>query len=65
MNEIPHPFVSESMTLFQALPDSVREKIMFIHFNHTNPLLRSMSPEKDSVRAKGFRVAEEGMKIAL
>lgn len=65
MNEIPHPFVSESMTLFQALPDSVKEKIMFIHFNHTNPLLRSMSPEKDSVRAKGFRVAEEGMKIAL
>ena len=65
MKEIPHPFVSESMMLFQALPDSVRAKIMFIHFNHTNPLLRSKSPEKDAVRAKGFRIAEEGMKIAL
>ena len=65
MKEIPHPFVSESMMLFQALPDSVRSKIMFIHFNHTNPLLRFKSPEKDAVRAKGFRIAEEGMKIAL
>jgi pyrroloquinoline quinone biosynthesis protein B len=65
MKEIPHPFVSESMKLFQALPDSVRAKIMFIHFNHTNPLLLFKSPEKDSVRAKGFRIAEEGMKIVL
>lgn len=65
MREVPHPFVEESMALFSGLPDSVRSRITFIHFNHTNPLLKQQSPEKEQVHSKGFRVAEEGMVIAL
>lgn len=65
MSEVPHPFVEESMNQFSTLPDSVRSKIVFIHFNHTNPLLKKDSPEKKEVKAKGFGVAEEGMVIAL
>lgn len=39
MSKIPHPFVSETMNLLADLPLSQRQKVHFIHFNHTNPLL--------------------------
>lgn len=65
MSEVPHPFVEESMSKFSALPDSVRAKIVFIHFNHTNPLLKKESTEKTKVKKVGFGVAEEGMVIEL
>ena len=38
MNQIPHPFVVESMQLFAKLSSEEKQKIHFIHFNHTNPL---------------------------
>ncbi len=65
MSEVPHPFVEESMKKFSALPDSVRSKIVFIHFNHTNPLLKKESDEKTKVKKEGFGVAEEGMIIGM
>ena len=65
MSEVPHPFVEESMQRFAALPASERSKIRFIHFNHTNPLLKKRSVEKDKVKAKGFGVTEEGMIFEL
>lgn len=65
MKEIPHPFVQESMELFSGLPLTEKEKIIFIHFNHTNPLLKKKSVEKDKVRLAGFGVSEEGMMIAM
>lgn len=65
MSEIPHPFVEESMQKFAALSEKERSKIVFIHFNHTNPLLKKTSAEKDKVKAAGFGVAEEGMIIQL
>ncbi|MEM9650113.1 MAG: MBL fold metallo-hydrolase [Bacteroidota bacterium] len=55
--EIPHPFVIESMERFDHLPSSEREKIHFIHFNHTNPLLNSKSEAYKTVTEQGFRVA--------
>lgn len=65
MKEVPHPFVEESMNLFTSLPDTVKSKITFIHFNHTNPLLKQSAEEKKEVKRKGFNVAEEGMIIDL
>lgn len=65
MSEVPHPFVEESMQLFSSLPDSTRAKIVFIHFNHTNPLIKKESKEKKKVKAAGFGVAEEGMMIEM
>jgi pyrroloquinoline quinone biosynthesis protein B len=64
MSEIPHPFVEESLTLFKDLPDSEKNKIHFIHFNHTNPLILN-STERKVVEQLGFNVAYEGMKIKL
>ena len=63
--EIPHPLVQESMQLFDALPAKEKEKIMFIHFNHTNPLLNEQSEEAKLVKSKGFRIAEMNFRIKL
>ncbi len=60
MKEIPHPFVEESMKLFDGLSATERKKIHFIHFNHTNPLLNDSSDACKQVRTAGFSVAEEG-----
>jgi len=65
ISEIPHPFVVESMELFKNLHESEKRKIIFIHFNHTNPLINPLSKEADFVRKSGFDVANFGMQIAL
>jgi len=64
MSEIPHPSVRESMQRFNQLPREERKKIVFIHFNHTNPLMNTLSPEYEEVHEKGFRVAIEGFGIS-
>jgi pyrroloquinoline quinone biosynthesis protein B len=61
MDEIPHPFVQESMQLFDGLAPAEKSKIWFIHFNHTNPLVRKESGECKEVRNKGFHVAFQGL----
>ncbi len=65
MSEIPHPFVTESMELFNQLNTENRSKIHFIHINHTNSLLRQRSTARKEVRRAGFAVAEEGQRIEL
>jgi pyrroloquinoline quinone biosynthesis protein B len=65
MSRIPHPFVSESMALFEDMSDEERSRIIFIHMNHSNPLLNPDSPEQDVVEGRGFRVATEGMRLDL
>jgi len=63
--EIPHPLVQESIQLFDSLPSKEKEKIIFIHFNHTNPLLIEKSPAAMKVKLNGFGIASEGMQIKL
>ncbi|MGQ0739815.1 MAG: MBL fold metallo-hydrolase [Bacteroidota bacterium] len=65
MSEVPHPFVEESLQRFSSLSSAERSKILFIHFNHTNPLLKKKSAEKEKLKNAGFGVAEEGMIIEL
>ncbi len=60
MAEIPHPFVRESMARFAALSIGERAKIRFIHFNHTNALLRSGSNVCREVEAAGLRASSQG-----
>ncbi len=64
MNEIPHPFIEESIELFKNLSESEKAKITFIHFNHTNPLLLN-TPERALVEQQGFNVATQGQTISL
>ena len=63
--EIPHPLVQESMKLFDSMPAKEKEKIMFIHFNHTNPLLNEESKEARLVKSKGFRIAKINLRLDL
>ena len=65
MSEIPHPFVEETIKLLEDLPAGEKAKVIFIHFNHTNPLVRKNSRERRDVLQKGFRIADEGMILDL
>ena len=65
MSQIGHPFVQESMELFADFAEEDKAKIIFIHFNHTNPLLIDGSDAQKTVRVLGFRFATEGMRLPL
>ena len=65
MSEIPHPFVTESMNLFERLDLNHKKKIYFIHFNHTNPLLIDESDEQKEVLESGFNISIQGKIISL
>jgi|TARA_B110000046_G_scaffold66133_1_gene73968 pyrroloquinoline quinone biosynthesis protein B len=57
ISEIPHPFISETMDLFSSMPLKEKNKIYFIHLNHTNPGLDNHSEQAKKIRNLGFHVA--------
>ena len=57
ISEIPHPFIIETMALFKHLPKREKEKIFFIHLNHTNPALDPNSEASRTIEKNGFRIA--------
>ena len=65
MSQIPHPFVIESMELFKDLSIAEKNKIYFIHFNHTNPLNFPTSIESNIFIKEGFSLAKQGQIIKL
>lgn len=65
MAEIPHPFVTESLARFAALPASERSKVVFTHLNHTNPAATVGSPAWRAVVDAGCSVAVEGARHDL
>lgn len=56
ISQIPHPFIIESLERFNELDATERSKIIFIHFNHTNPILDLTSKEAKNVLSKGFKI---------
>jgi pyrroloquinoline quinone biosynthesis protein B len=65
MSQIPHPFVTESMELFEGLSEVEKNKVWFIHMNHTNPLLDPNSEESKQVLRAGFNITTEGIRLPL
>jgi len=65
ISQIPHPFVVETIGLFEALSKLEKQKIYFIHFNHTNGLLNDESASYKEVLKKGFHVAQFNQKLKL
>lgn len=65
MSEIPHPFVVESIEALTGLSREERSRVFFIHFNHSNPLLRPQSDASRGVHAAGFGIARRGMRFEL
>ena len=65
MDDIPHPFVTESVERFASLPAADRGRIRFIHLNHTNPLLDPSSDAASAVERAGCSIASEGERFEL
>ena len=65
MSEVPHPFIEETLRLFEGESEAVKNKIHFIHFNHSNPALKAQHRLKDSVQALGYHFAKEGRVYGL
>ena len=65
MSEIPHPFIEETIHLFKNEDIATKNKVIFVHFNHTNPALQTTSKEKTKAKKLGFNFAFEGMNIDL
>ncbi|MFN0015728.1 MAG: MBL fold metallo-hydrolase [Saprospiraceae bacterium] len=64
MQEVPHPFVAETMQRFAEQPATEKRKVTFIHLNHTNPLIWDKKARRE-VHAAGFSIAEEGLVLVL
>lgn len=59
IKEVPHPLVTETLSLFNPKEAS---KIYFIHFNHTNPLLWNME-KKEAFLKSGYQLAVQATKL--
>ena len=65
MSEIPHPFIEESISRFENLPKSEKDKIYFIHLNRSNPAIKLNSAEEKNISEKGFHVAHQMQRVTL
>jgi len=65
MSEVPHPFVSETAELLKSLPLSEKNKVYFIHFNHSNPLVQGNQRNIKELKTNGFNITFQGQKINL
>ena len=65
ISEIPHPLVIETIDLLSGLNLEYRNKVYFIHMNHTNMMLDPNSDLSKLVTSKGFNIARLGQKLYL
>ena len=65
MSEVPHPFIEETAALFEKADKATKSKIIFIHFNHSNPLMDEQHPKRLALEKEGFRFAKEGDVYAM
>lgn len=56
MTQIPHPSVLETMEALKDISIEQRARVIFTHFNHTNPLLNRESEASKNVLALGFKI---------
>ena len=65
ISEIPHPLVTETIDLLSGLSIENRNKVYFIHMNHTNMMLDPDSELSKLITSKGFNIARLGQKLYL
>ena len=65
MSEVPHPFIEETVDLFKNESLTTKNKVIFIHFNHTNPALQTSSKERKELTLLGYKFAKEGKRFEL
>ena len=65
ITEIPHPLVTETINLLDDLSPEHKNKVYFIHMNHTNLMLDPSSELTKLVVNKGFNITRLGLKLSL
>ena len=60
MSEIPHPFITETMDLLFSLKSVHKNKVFFIHLNHSNPAINEKNAASNIIKSKKFNIAREG-----
>lgn len=60
MSEVPHPFIQETIELFKNELKEVKSKIIFIHFNHSNPLIHKNHKKRKLLEKEGYQFANTG-----
>ncbi|WP_299211096.1 MBL fold metallo-hydrolase [uncultured Dokdonia sp.] len=65
MSEVPHPFIDETTALFKNETSAVKSKVIFIHFNHSNPALNEQHPKRLALEKEGYRFARQGEMYGL
>ena len=65
ISEIPHPLVTETINLLDDLSLEHKNKVYFIHMNHTNLMLDPSSELTKLVINKGFNITRLGLKLSL
>ena len=65
MSGFPHPFVSRHHGAHEITRSGGKQKVRFIHMNHTNPLHDPNSPKRNLVRENGFEISDEGDRLCL
>ncbi len=63
--KIGHPLMRDTMDLLDPLVRAGRLKVYFTHLNHSNPALDISSRAMKEIIRRGFKVAREGMEVAL
>ena len=59
--DVPHPTIRTTMETME----DVETDIYFTHMNHTNPVYREGSKEREKMEENGFWVAEQGMEFEI
>ena len=59
MSEVPHPFVEETVNAFAKADSTTKSKVIFIHFNHSNPVMTPDFTGRKELEIQGFRFASQ------
>ena len=65
LSEIPHPLVLETIDYLKNEDISLKNKVYFIHMNHTNPMLDENSKVSKLIFNEGFNIARLGYQFEL
>ncbi len=60
LSRICHPHIADTLARLAHASAGLRERVRFVHLNHTNPCLDPHSSAAAAVRAAGCRVGAEG-----
>lgn len=59
INTIPHPLVTETMLILETESQTIKKKVVFIHFNHTNKIMWDPASQKRIIQ-QGYSYGVQG-----